>query len=120
MRRLFSALTLALALAACGAHDSADSPPPPERVGARSAAVLAQDDTICSEAGLKVYYQPAVPGGAAQCYCALRVGHDTGASPETSTLLVYRQTGATYVVSNVQQGTGSGKWNTSWAAASCP
>lgn len=124
MRKTLFALSLVLALsaAACGRNDSSggsgssQGPAP----GSSGSFIVAQDSTICSEAGQRVYYQPAVPGGAATCYCAIRVGRDTGANPETSNLIVYRPAGSTYVVTGIQKGSGAGKWNDTWADASCP
>lgn len=124
MRKIFfafSALFLALTLAACGHNDSsgngASQGPAP---GLSGSFIVASDDTICTEGGRKVYYQPAVPGGAAVCHCAERVGRDTNANPETSNLIVYRPNGTTYVVSTITKGSGSGKWNDTWSALGCP
>ncbi len=117
----FCSFFLALLLVACGAQDSAPGTatqgPAPGGIGA---FLVASDDTICSEGSRKVYYQPAVPGAPAVCYCAERAGRDTAASPETSNLIVVRPNGTTYVVTGVQKGTGAGKWNDTWSAAGCP
>ena len=118
--RTFSCLALVGLLASCGAHDSAPgSATQGPTSGPVGAYLITSDDTICAEGNRKVYSQPAVPGVAAVCYCAERVGRDTAQSPETSNLIVYRPDGTTYVVKGIVKGTGSGKWNDTWAGAGC-
>lgn len=121
MRTILSlALALTFSLSACGNHDTGGGASQGPVPGSTGAAIITSDSTICSEGGRMVYYQPSLMGSPAVCYCAERVARDTGASPETSNLIVQRPNGTTYVVTGVQQGTGSGRWNTSWAAANCP
>jgi len=107
-------LAILAAVPACG-HDSGQSALPPG-TGTAQMAVSAQDSSVCSEGGMKVFQRAGGPGGPG-CVCARLAGRDGN---NVATLKLFDNNGYEQVLANVAKGSGANKWNDTWAAAGCP